>query len=600
MKKKILSGVLAFVLLFGSAAALPEGTFGESTSIIASAEVSDDYDYTKLADGTVQIDSYNGGSATVKIPSMIKKMKVTKIKDAFYGNNTITSVTIPDTVTEIGEDAFYSCSNLKSVTLPSALKTIGETAFGNCLNLTGITLPSKLETIGNYAFYKCKALKSVTLPKSVKTIGDHAFEYCDLLKSITLSEGITTIGTYAFYGCPSLKTVSVPKSVTSIGSSAFGRCYDASLDKDTNVKGFVLKCYFGSKAEEYAANADMDYKLIDSQLLEKSGAKKISNAPFSQLGSNGGIYANEKNNGLYVLSDSVLYFISAATAKTSKVYDFSSVVSDSINNSYVCGNKLYAVGSRYQNGEVLYSIYIYNLDTKKLIKRISTKIAVTAVAANAKGNIFVSDDKKIYMLTAAGKKVSEVSFGEHTVYRFTGYDETNGNLYFEGYLNYIYWGYDHATTSLFSANAENNKLTFNSKYIDAFYQHGVSSHNCSSVLLDGRYLAYTCRFMSLKVGLIDSNKFDLTKDSAPYMFGVERDDIEKDDDYGYDSYSYGVRTEYIKGNDSFVIYVNGNTMYEYDKKANQISKYNTLTHVYSMNKIGNNIIADGCRQDDQA
>lgn len=107
MKKKILSAVLALTLVFGSAAVLGEGYFAESSDISASAaseeKVSGDYKYKILDDGTAQITDYTGKAATLTIPSTLGGKTVTSIgSTAFSMCSSLTSVTIPDSVTEIG------------------------------------------------------------------------------------------------------------------------------------------------------------------------------------------------------------------------------------------------------------------------------------------------------------------------------------------------------------------------------------------------------------------------------------------------------------------------------------------------------------------
>ena len=143
---------------------------------------------------------------------------------AFYRCESLTSVTIGDSVTSIGKYAFAYCYDLTSVTIPDSVTTIREYAFACCSSLTSVTIPDSVTTIGYEAFASCYDLTSVTIGDSVTEIGDGAFEYCYDLTSVTIPDSVTTIGSSAFYYCESLTSVTIPDSVTTIGDEAFAYC----------------------------------------------------------------------------------------------------------------------------------------------------------------------------------------------------------------------------------------------------------------------------------------------------------------------------------------------------------------------------------------
>lgn len=122
-----------------------------------------------------------------------------RIED-FRHCNKLTSVVIPESVTEISSSAFRDCSYLSSITLPSAITTIQSSTFSGCTSLSAITLPSNLKTIDWYVFENCRSLESITIPSSVTSIGKEAFKGCTRLKSVTV-EGETKCGDYVFSGC---------------------------------------------------------------------------------------------------------------------------------------------------------------------------------------------------------------------------------------------------------------------------------------------------------------------------------------------------------------------------------------------------------------
>ena len=143
---------------------------------------------------------------------------------AFSGCSSLTSLTLPSSVTSIGGHAFSGCSGLTSLTLPSSVTSIGEFAFRYCSGLTSLTIPSGVTTIDYYAFADCSGLTSLTIPSGVTRIGDCAFAWCSGLTSLTLPSGVTRIGDYAFAWCSGLTSLTLPSSVTSIGGHAFERC----------------------------------------------------------------------------------------------------------------------------------------------------------------------------------------------------------------------------------------------------------------------------------------------------------------------------------------------------------------------------------------
>jgi hypothetical protein len=132
--------------------------------------------------------------------------------------------TIPNTVTSIGEDAFAGCDGLISVTVPGSVSEIGTAAFADCNYLTNATISEGVASIGDAVFYGCVNLPSIALPGTVTNIGEYAFQNCDLLTNITMANGLTNIGEYAFYGCYGLDNITIPDSVTAIGQDAFAYC----------------------------------------------------------------------------------------------------------------------------------------------------------------------------------------------------------------------------------------------------------------------------------------------------------------------------------------------------------------------------------------
>lgn len=185
--------------------------------------------------------------------------QVTSIKkSAFNLCNSITSITIPNSVREIGSAAFYGCAKLKSVVLPEGITSIGYNTFDDCGSLESVFIPSSVRSIGSYAFNKCISLTSivipegvellekgtfsectnltsVTIPQSLKTIDNYAFSRCGL-KEIVLPEGVESIGKNVFYYCKNLTKVTLPNSLKAIGEHAF-----TDLPELTTIVSYIEK-----------------------------------------------------------------------------------------------------------------------------------------------------------------------------------------------------------------------------------------------------------------------------------------------------------------------------------------------------------------------
>lgn len=128
-----------------------------------------------------------------------------KNKTKGYENNiTIpTNITIDNElykVTSIGEEAFMF-SSFKSITIPNSISSIGEDAFYNCKALTSVNIPNSVSRIEAKTFFNCRSLKEIIIPNSVTTICEWSFSNCDSLASITIPSSVTSIEKRAFKGC---------------------------------------------------------------------------------------------------------------------------------------------------------------------------------------------------------------------------------------------------------------------------------------------------------------------------------------------------------------------------------------------------------------
>lgn len=191
-------------------------------------------------DSTNHVDSTNNGPYDIEIPTELGGCTVTGLGEySFSGylsaaqshepyqfGRNIHSVTIPQSVTSIGDYAFSHCEKMDSLTINDATTSIGSWAFDECYKLTTLSLGKNITTIGDYAFLDCHTLDNVTIPPSVTSIGKSAFYRCYALTTLSLGENIEKIGSYAFAECRHLTNVTIPEKVETIEPYTFGWCLD--------------------------------------------------------------------------------------------------------------------------------------------------------------------------------------------------------------------------------------------------------------------------------------------------------------------------------------------------------------------------------------
>lgn len=161
---------------------------------------------------------------------------VTKIATwAFYdARNTLTEVTLPNTVDEIEYQAFFNCSNLTKVIIPEGVRKIGQAAFYGCSQLTSITIPSTITNMDT-AFSGNTALSHVTLTNGISKISSNAFERCTGLTEVEIPASVDQICPFAFNGCTNLKRVLLEKNIKTINVNAFKDCTNLS---DVKYNGY--------------------------------------------------------------------------------------------------------------------------------------------------------------------------------------------------------------------------------------------------------------------------------------------------------------------------------------------------------------------------
>ena len=142
----------------------------------------------------------------------------------------ITSLTIPDGTTTIGDYICWNCPTLVEVKIPNTVKSIGSYSFYRCEALKEVKIPDTVTSIGDYSFYRCEALKEVIIPDSVITIGGDAFYDCWSISNVTIGSGVTEINTYAFKHCFALNSITILATTPpTLGFDAFNSTNDCPI-----------------------------------------------------------------------------------------------------------------------------------------------------------------------------------------------------------------------------------------------------------------------------------------------------------------------------------------------------------------------------------
>lgn len=277
MKKRLLSLFLTFSMLLTF---FPVSTVTVFASGSPMAYTDGSYQFILNADNTATITKYTGNEHRITIPAQVAQgtqtYPVSKIGDRVFCNYkyVLTSVQIPDTVTEIGSNAFYNCTSLKSVTIqdnkPSCVKKIGRQAFMFCSVLSDIPILDSVTEIGSEAFHQCEKLDTVTIPEGVTSVADGMFSYCYSLHTVTLPDSVTAIEERAFTGT-ALTQIHIPANVAQIGTDAFSECFALSaITSDSESYPAIDNVLY-----EKAANGD--YALIRYPSQRADPAFKIPN-----------------------------------------------------------------------------------------------------------------------------------------------------------------------------------------------------------------------------------------------------------------------------------------------------------------------------------
>ena len=233
-----------------------------------------------------------------------------KVACGYKGSMFETQIVLKQGTIGIADTAFagYFINDF-SMIIPDGVTSIGHEAFYCCSGLTSITIPDSVTSIGKDAFSSCSKLVSITIPDGVTSIEEGAFSSCSKLVSITIPDGVTSIGKDAFSSCRSLTNVTIPDSVLSIGKMAFSSCESLT---NVTIPDSVLSIEYG--AFDYCSGlADVIILNPDCQ-IDDADAFPYTATIYGFAGSTAEAYATKHNRTFVALDPTSLTAqVSAAT-----------------------------------------------------------------------------------------------------------------------------------------------------------------------------------------------------------------------------------------------------------------------------------------------
>ena len=224
------------------------GVFADVDFVAQWIDASTLFGYSANGDGTITVTEYKGALDEIRIPEIISGMKVTALGEKVFigfADNNSTLISLPETLTSIGNSAFEGCSELK-ISVLGKISSLGERAFDGCVLLSDVSLDDSLESIPFRAFAGCTSLKSFYVPKNVKTIGEDAFDGCSSVQTLIIASKDVVIEDSAFSDCDALVTVFFE------GDESEWQSILANVDNggDGNSDLLDAKVYFFSETEK--------------------------------------------------------------------------------------------------------------------------------------------------------------------------------------------------------------------------------------------------------------------------------------------------------------------------------------------------------------
>lgn len=223
---------------------------------------------------------------------ILKEGVMSLSNNSFDGCLLLKKVTFPTTMKTIGG---FSNTGIKEIAFAAgaAPEAIGDYAFLNCDSLSTITLPNSIKSIGQGAFYDCDTLKSVTLPTSITKVAEQTFYHCNFLQNVTIPQGVTEIGFDAFAYCPKLTAISLPSTLATIGSNCFR---GTGLTSITLTEG-ITTLEYGTFANSKLTSIKLPKSL--TQITSRSDGYYAGNLPNEYNNFQKSVYISDNQSGAF-------------------------------------------------------------------------------------------------------------------------------------------------------------------------------------------------------------------------------------------------------------------------------------------------------------